>query len=148
YQILLDYHGGATPFPMKSLPDVMDSDALAPLVRDRVVILGGTSESVKDFFATPFSTGFNTHDPVYRIAIHGHLVNQLLRNALDGPPIVTAMGRRFEAIWIWLWALGGALVGMLCRSTAPAVGAAAAGVGAIGLIVYCAFGWALPLPFF
>jgi CHASE2 domain-containing sensor protein/class 3 adenylate cyclase len=148
YQTLLDYRGGPEPFPMKSLAEIMDSEALAPLVRDRVVILGITSESVKDFFATPFSTGFSTADPVYGIAVHGHLVDQLLRQATNGDPILTALPRRFEGVWIWLWALSGALIGMACRSTAPAIGATVAGIAALGLIVYSAFGWALLLPFF
>src|SRR5882724_10314751 len=134
YQTLLDYRGGAEPFPMKSVAEIMDSDALAPLVRGRVVILGVTSESVKDFFATPFSTGFNIADPIYGIAVHGHLVDQLLRGAEDGDPVLTALPRRFEAVWIWLWALGGAVIGMACRTTVPAIGATTAGLGALALI--------------
>ena len=47
YQMLLDYHGGLNPFPVKSIGEIMRSDEAAPLVRGRVVIVGIMSESVK-----------------------------------------------------------------------------------------------------
>ena len=59
---------------------------------------------------------------------------------LDGLP------RQFESLWIWVWAVGGAILGLMIRSTLPAVGGGAAGVTAIGAIVYVAFGRGLLLP--
>ena len=145
YQVLLDYRGGPQPFPERSLSEVMDRDDLAPLVRDRIVLVGVAAESVKDAFATPFSTGFNG-GPVDGIAIHAHLADQLIREAVDGAPILEAMPRQFESLWIWAWAIGGAMLGLMIRSTLPALAGDAAGVTAIGAIVYVAFGRALLLP--
>jgi len=146
YQILLDYKGGPQPFPLYSLGDVMEKDDLAAQVRGRVVILGVTAESVKDSFGTPFSTGFNGAEPVNGIAIHAHLADQLIREALDGDAILDGLPRHWESAWIWGWALGGAVLGLLIRSTLPAVGAGAAGLAAIAGVVYVAFGQALLLP--
>ncbi len=146
YQVLLDYRGGPQPFPQFSLSDVMDRDDLAPRVRGRLVIVGVAAESVKDSFATPFSTGFNSSDPVNGIAIHGHLADQLIREALDGAPILDGMPRQFENLWIWAWAIGGAILGLMIRSTLPTFAGGAAGLTAIGAIVYVAFGRALLLP--
>ena len=146
YQVLLDYRGGPQPFPQFSLSDVMDRDALAPRVRGRLVIVGVAAESVKDSFATPFSTGFNSSDPVNGIAIHGHLADQLIREALDGAPILDGMPREFENLWIWAWAIGGAILGLMIRSALPTFAGGAAGLTAIGAIVYIAFGRALLLP--
>jgi len=146
YQALLDYRGGPQPFPQWSLSEIMDRDDLAARVRDRIVVVGVAAESVKDSFATPFSTGFNGGDPVNGIAIHGHLAEQLIREALDGAPILDGMPRQFENLWIWTWAIGGAMLGLMIRSTLPALGGSAAGLAAIGLIAYVAFGLALLLP--
>lgn len=146
YQVLLDYRGGPQPFPQFSLSDVMDRDDLASRIRGRLVIVGVAAESVKDSFATPFSTGFNGGDPVNGIAIHGHLADQLIREALDGAPILDGIPHPFENLWIWAWAIGGAILGLMIRSTLPALAGGAAGLGAIGAIVYVAFGRALLLP--
>jgi adenylate cyclase len=146
YQILIDYHGGPDPFVRKSLGDMMGSDEAAGLVRDRVVIVGGAAESVPDAFATPFSTGFNAADPVYGMALHAHIADQLIRQALDGTPSLYGLSHPLENVWIWLWALAGLGLGLAIRSTLPAVCGGFAGVLVIAGIVYVAFGEALLLP--
>jgi adenylate cyclase len=146
YQVLLDYRGGPQPFPQLSMSEIMDHDDLASRIRGRVVVVGVAAESVKDSFATPFSTGFNGGEPVNGIAIHGHLAAQLIQEAMDGAPVLDGMPRGFENLWIWAWAIGGAILGLMIRSTLPALAGGAVGLGAIGTIVFVAFGRALLLP--
>jgi len=146
YQMLMDYRGGAQPFPLKSVADIMNGDEAAALIRSRVVIVGVAAESVRDYFETPFSTGFNTADPIYGITIHSHLADQLIRQALDGTPSLYGLSRPLENVWIWVWALAGLGLGLAIRSTLPAVGGGFAGVLVIGGIVFAAFGRALLLP--
>jgi len=146
YQMLMDYRGGAQPFPLKSVADIMNGEEAAALVRGRVVMVGVAAESVQDYFETPFSTGFNAAEPIYGIAIHAHLADQLIRQALDGTPSLYGLSRPLENVWIWLWALAGLGFGLAIRSTLPAVGVGFAGVLVIGSIVYAAFGKALLLP--
>jgi adenylate cyclase len=146
YQMLIDYHGGVDPFVTKSVDDIMGSDDAAALVHDKVVIVGGAAESVPDSFPTPFSTGFNTEDPVYGSSLHAHIADQLIRGALDGTPSLSGLSRPLEDVWIWLWTLAGLGLGLAIRSTVPAVGGGFVGVLVIGGIVYVAFGKALLLP--
>jgi len=146
YQMLMDYRGGTQPFPLKSVADIMNGEEAAALVRGRVVMVGVAAESVQDYFETPFSTGFNAAEPIYGIAIHAHLADQLIRQALDGTPSLYGLSRPLENVWIWLWALAGLGFGLAIRSTLPAVGVGFAGVLVIGSIVYAAFGKALLLP--
>src|SRR4029077_1316580 len=138
YQLLMDYHGGLQPFRLNSIQSVMDDDELAPLVRDRAVILGVTPESVPDSLDTPFSTGFSGRDPLWGVAIHAHITDQLIREALDGAPSLSGLPRSLEHLWIWVWAMAGAALGLAVRSTLPAVVGAGAGVLAIGGIAYFA----------
>ena len=42
----------------------MDSEVAAPLVRGRIVLIGTGMPSVKDSFATPFSTGRDGGGPL------------------------------------------------------------------------------------
>ena len=146
YQILMDYRGGPQPFPEASLSAVMDRDDFARRVHGHIVILGVDADSVKDAFGTPYSTGFNRAESVSGIAMHAHLADQLIREAIDGDPILDGLSRPRENLWIWCWATLGALLGLLLRSTVPAVIGTGSGVALIGLVVYVAFGRALWLP--
>ena len=146
YQMLIDYHGGPEPFLRKSVGEIMASEDAAALVRDRAVVLGGAAESVPDYFSTPFSTGFNAAEPVWGLALHAHVADQLIRQALDGTPSLSGLSRPLENVWIWVWALAGLGLGLTIRSTLPVVGGGFAGMLVIGGIVYVAFGKALLLP--
>ena len=146
YQILLDYRGGPDPFPIKSVGDIMHRDDAAELVRDRAVIVGVTSESINDSFATPFNSGFHNADPISGIALHAHITDQLIREAVDGAPILTSLPRGVEDSWIWFWAMAGAVLGMLVGSTIPAIFGTAAGLLVLVGIVDGAFGAAVLLP--
>ena len=62
YQFLLDYRGGPAPFRTFSLADVL-ADKVAPsAIRDKVVIIGSSAESTKDFF-------FHSLQPVHQVSI-------------------------------------------------------------------------------
>ncbi len=146
YQMLLDYHGGPSPFPMKSVGEIMHNDDAAPLVRGRAVIVGITSESVNDFFSTPFNTGFRNEDPIYGITMHAHVADQLIRGAIDGTPMLGGFSRGLEDLWIWAWAIAGMALGLLVRSTIPAVCGSVVGLLVLAGAVYGAFGAAVLLP--
>jgi len=146
YQILLDYHGGSDPFPLKSIGEIMRSDEAAPLVRGRVVIVGVTSESVKDSFSTPFNTGFNSEQQMNGIVVHAHVADQLIREAIGDTAVLRGFSRGVEDLWIWAWAMAGMALGLLIRYTIPAVCASAAGLLGLAGIVYVAFGAAVLLP--
>jgi adenylate cyclase len=148
YQFLLDYRGGPHPFTLKSIGDVMSGDDAASLVRGRAVIIGTTSESVKDSFSTPFNTLFNNEDPIYGITVHAHVAAQLIRESVDGAPILRGFPRAVEDLWIWGWALAGMTLGMLLRNTIPAISGSAAGLLILAGTAYQAFGAAVLLPAF
>ena len=146
YQVLLEYYGGAQPFPRRNVADIMDNDRSA-LVADRVVLVGDMLESVKDFFATPFSTGFGTAEPIYGFEVHAHLADQLIEQALTGMPPLEGLPRSYENGWIWGWAVAGAILGLMIRSPLAMVTHSGIGVAGIAGIVHVAFGRALLLPF-
>jgi len=146
YQMLLDYRDGPDPFPEKSVGDILQGDAAASLVRGRAVIIGVASESVNDYFSTPFDTGFSNGRSIYGIALHADVADQLIREALGGSPSLRLLPRGLEDVWIWGWAIAGATLGMFVASTIPVVFAIVAGVAGLAGIVYAAFGAAVLLP--
>jgi adenylate cyclase len=146
YQVLLDYRGGPRPLPIRTLAQLMDSDELADAVRDRIVIIGIATESVKDWFATPFSTGFGAAPPVFGIAMHAHLTGQLIREAITGAPALRGFSRPVEDGLIWLVALAGAGLGWSLRGGLATLAGVAIGFAAIVAATYVVFGWSLYLP--
>lgn len=146
YQVLLEYYGGAQPFRRVTIADIIDNDR-RDLVEGKVVLIGDTLESVKDFLVTPFSTGFGNTDHVYGFEIHAHLADQVIEQALSGATPLSGLPRRYEEAWICFWGLAGALLGLTLRSAFAVAAGSAIGTVGIAAIVYAAFGSALLLPF-
>ena len=149
YQILLDYRGGPQPFKKISMKDVLvgSADAVRAAVKGRAVIIGSNAASVPDIFTTPFNSQFTKVPPIIGIQIHGYLADQLIRQALYGDRSLKLLSHYgTEMIWILGWAIAGTIVGIALRRPIPALGVLLAGLGALAVIVYLAFGAALLLP--
>jgi CHASE2 domain-containing sensor protein len=117
YQMPLDYWGGATPFALKSVGEVMHDDNAAAFVRGRAVIVGYASESIKDNYWTPFNSGF-----------------------------CDALPRVYAAFFVWFWCVVGALAGATLDTRLRVWGVVGAGLIPLGVIVYGSFGLGLWLP--
>ncbi|MBE9012017.1 CHASE2 domain-containing protein [Pseudanabaenaceae cyanobacterium LEGE 13415] len=156
YQILLNYRGTQANFTTLSLQQVLKgqvpSESLrksgdAPL-RDRVVLIGTTAESVQDVFQTPFSDrGTGASQPMPGVVLHANIVSQLLSAALDGRPLIRPLSEPLKSLWVLLWAGIGALISWQFKSpTRLILGVVFASGGLVGGC-YGAFllGWWLPL---
>jgi adenylate cyclase len=131
YQILLDFLGGPHPFPRVTLSALLAGEVPAELVRDKVVLLGVAAESVKDFFYTPFSQGTVPPRTLYGIELHGHVVAQLLRHALDGVPPLRSPPGWAGAVWIWLCGMAGGLAALRWRTPLLLTSLCAGGIMAV-----------------
>jgi adenylate cyclase len=127
YQFLLDYRDQPEIFPKISLTDFLAGNYDPSIIENKVVLIGVTADSVKDEFFTPFSGGSRHPQQVYGVALHGHIVNQLLRAALDGEAPYRVMQADHELFWILLWSLLGGALGLFVRSAWGFALAAAAG---------------------
>lgn len=84
YQFPLDYKGGASAFRTFSLSDVLDRRIPVDALRERIVLVGVSADSVKDFFLTPLNQSHTYLAGTPGVLIHAHAVSQLLRAGLDG----------------------------------------------------------------
>ncbi len=104
YQILLNYRGRIDRFDRISLTDVLENRIPEDLFRDRVVLIGATAESLKDYFHTPYShTWFGSTEPMAGVAIHANITSQVLDAALDGRTMFVAISERGGWLWILVW---------------------------------------------
>jgi adenylate cyclase len=136
YQFLADFRGGLQPFDRVELGTVLRGEVPADSVRDRVVLVGVTAESVRDDFYTPLSAGLGAKQHVPGVEVHAQFVAQLLRIALDGERPIASPPAWVEWVWICLWATLGALLGT--RALRPSRLTVAFG---LGLVVVAASGY-------
>lgn len=116
YQFLLDYHGGARPFDTYTLSEVLDGRVASGLLRDRVLLLGVSADSVKDFFLTPFSRSSDIAFGMPGVLVHAHATSQLLRAGLDGAQPMRFLREDAEYLAILVAALLGVATALHLRT--------------------------------
>ncbi|MBE9166253.1 EAL domain-containing protein [Pleurocapsales cyanobacterium LEGE 06147] len=102
-------HGSAAPAKRDriTLTEVLEGKFNPQLVKDKIVLIGSTAPSLKDFFYTPYS-GAETLMP--GVTIHAQMVSQIVKTVLDDLPLFWFWPQWIEGIWIWGWSLIGAAI--------------------------------------
>jgi adenylate cyclase len=147
YQILLNFRGSEDRFPVYSLKAILNRQIPPDSLRDRIVLVGATAESLNDFFYTPYSGGMvGSPKRMAGVALQANVVSQLLSAALEGRSPLRVWPEPIELLWIGAWAVMGAGIGWRFRSgMAISVGVFVAS-GLLAAIVYVGFlsSWWLP----
>ena len=139
YQFLLDFRGAGGTFPSITLTTLL-SEAIEPAaVKDKVVLIGVTAESVKDQFYTPFSRGLQADQQLAGVAVHAHIVSQVLRVGLEAASPMATPAPWQGAIWVLAWGAAGGFIGLRVRSPWRFSLAACVGLGGLGLLDFLAF---------
>ncbi|MEM9538228.1 MAG: CHASE2 domain-containing protein [Cyanobacteria bacterium P01_E01_bin.42] len=141
YQILLNYWEKIEQFTTFSLTDLLEDRIPSEVLRDRVVLIGATADSVNDLFQTPYR-GF-----MAGVTIHANIASQLLNGALEGRSMLRGWREPVEWIWVLLWGAIGAVLAWYFKALIPvAIATFLATLSLVG-ISYVAFlnGWWLPL---
>ncbi len=158
YQILLNYRGASRSFRTYSMQDLktLPSNAL----KDKIVVIGPTAESLKDFFYTPYSDNTLTSpEKTYGVEIQANLTSQILSAALNDRPQIQVwtdppkmvygipLVDWREHLWIFGWACVGSMIAWFIRSPRLAILAISLSEGALLVLTYYAFlqGWWIPL---
>lgn len=148
YQLLLNYHGPLGYFQHVSMTDVLSQHVDPDLIRDRIVLIGFTAESINDLFPSPYSNRImGSAEPMAGITIHANSVSQLLGAALEGRPLLHVWAQSWEWLWIAGWAIVGAVLTWRIRHLGGQVMAIAIAATSLLTITIIAFaqGWWIPL---
>jgi adenylate cyclase len=147
YQFLLDYQGPATPFRTYPFVDLLSGKIPPRAVTDKIVLIGVTAQSVKDFFFTPYSRGFSEGQQVPGVNLHALMIRQLLRAGLEGVRPLATLTEEQETLWILFWCLLGGILGLKAHSAWRFCLLGSVGALLIGLTAYGAFlnRWWIPL---
>lgn len=148
YQILLNFRGDRKSFPTFSLQQILDNQIPTDIWKDRIVLIGTTAESLKDFFYTPYSSNpFDSPKSMAGVTVHANIISQILSAAIDRRPLLRVWKEPLEWLWILAWAgLGTALCWYFKSPLALAL-SLCLGSGVLFGGCYLAFlwGWWLPL---
>ncbi|BAY08374.1 sensor histidine kinase [Calothrix sp. NIES-2098] len=105
FQILFNFRSGRERFRTITLSDIKVEKVPPEWIRDRIVIIGMTAPSAKDFTTTSAipSTKFAPPGQVYGVEIHAHAVSQIISAVLDSRPLLNTWSEEWEYIWIVAW---------------------------------------------
>lgn len=111
YQVLLNYRGTRQRFQTVTLTDVLEKKIAPGLMRDRIVLIGATAESLKDLFYVPYSSSLSAPTRMAGVTIHANLISQILSATLDGRmPTLRTWSEPLEGLWVLAWATIGAIL--------------------------------------
>lgn len=148
YQFLANLRGPAGSFRRMSMTEVLSGKMPTEFVRSRIVLIGYTATSLKDFQRTSYSGGLlDSPDSISGVELQAHFLSQILSAAFEGRNGFKVWSDWLEWLWIWCWSWVGALVSWKVRSPLfSLLYLLAIGVG-ISTSLYLAFliGWWLPL---
>lgn len=143
YQILVNFRRPGS-FRIISIADVLTNRVNPNWISDRIVLIGSTAPSLKDFFHTPYSNSLSSSEIV------ANFVSQILSATLSRRPLIKVWSELMEWLWIFGWSwLGASFSWKFWRLRSPGhlvLAILLAGV-ALNSVCYLAFlsGWWLPL---
>jgi adenylate cyclase len=118
YQLLINYRGPTRTFRTVYLRDVLNNKLPANWGRDRIIIIGAVSESLKDNFYTPQSARLGgSPETMPGAEIHANFASQIISATLDGRSLIKTWSEPLEGLWILLWAWTGAVLAWQMRQT-------------------------------
>lgn len=112
HQIMLNYryYRSAQSFaPQVTLAQVLNGQINAAAVKDKVILIGVTAPSAKDYFLTPYSSSNEFNQRIPGVIIQAQMVSQILSTVLDGRTLLWDLPEWGEFLWIWLWSIIGAI---------------------------------------
>ena len=114
YQVLLNYRSYPQVAQQVTLGEILklvNNNRLQELIADRIVLIGTTARSFKDYHATPYSK-----EDIPGVIIHAHMVSQILSAIEDRRPLLWWLPNWGEVVWIWSWGFIGALLSSMFYS--------------------------------
>lgn len=147
YQVLVNYRDHDL-FDKVSMEEILAGKVSPEQMRDRIILIGYTAESVKDYFSSPYSAEL-LHSPTQfsGVELHANFISQILSAGLDNRQLTRFWWPWVEGVWVLLWAgMGAVIVG---RVRSP-LRYSTLLIGCMGLLTLTAYGalilgWWIPV---
>jgi len=142
YQILLNYQKTAAQFDSYSLTELRSNKIPASAIKNRIVLLGVTAESINDFYSTPY----NQPKSMAGVFIHANIINQIVRGAVVGDSLIRVLPEAWEWLYISCWIIIGATIAWIFRSWQKLIIAIAIMISIIFILGNLLFAWQWWIP--
>ncbi|MEB3295162.1 MAG: adenylate/guanylate cyclase domain-containing protein [Synechococcales bacterium] len=118
YQMFLNYRNPVLSHKV-SLSDVLNHKVPASWIQNKIILIGNTALSSKDYFYTPYSPAQTESHKMSGVEIHGQIISQLLDVSEGKRQLVQTLPDRFELIWIVFWGLVSGIFAWQARQKPP-----------------------------
>ena len=153
-QVLLSYRNGRKQFRTLCLKDINNieaekgnSKALRDILGGRIVLIGVTAPSIKDFINTSAIANLQPPGKIYGVEFHAHVASQIISAVLDGRPTLKTWSEGWEYLWIVGWGVLAIYLGRLTQS--PLKNLVYVAVGSLSLVgigyAFVVRGWWIPV---
>ena len=109
YQLLLNYRDRQKVARTATLEEILSGQVDPDWIKDKIVLIGTTAQSVVDEFYTPYSGHWQIQE-MPGLIIQAQMVSQILSAVLDNRLLLWVWPAWAEAIWVGSWSLIGSLV--------------------------------------
>ncbi|MDF5722474.1 MAG: CHASE2 domain-containing protein [Rhizonema sp. PD37] len=113
-QILINFRNSSQPFHTVSLSDIETGKVQPSLIRNKIVLIGMTSPSIKDYVDVVAIKGENPA-LIYGVEVQAHVVSQIISAVLDGRSQLHVWAAQWEYLWIIAWGIVGIILGRTIR---------------------------------
>ena len=111
HQFVINYRRSRNGFRFVRMADVLEGKIAPNLLRDRVVMIGTTAVSLRDWFFTPLDSGIgSTRIFTSGIEVHAQIVSHILSSSLDGRSGIYTWEKHWEWLWIFGWSMAGSIL--------------------------------------
>lgn len=145
-QILINFRSHPQPFDTVSLTDILKKKIESDRIRNKIVLIGITSPSIKDY-VTSAATKSQHSAFIYGVEIQAHIVSQIISAVEDDRVLLKAWWEGWEYVWIIAWGCIGIILGRTIQSPLKLfVTVIAVNLFLIGLCYQLLiFGWWIPV---
>lgn len=150
YQVLLRYRAADRITHKISLTDLLNGQFDPNWIKDKVVLIGTTARTSKDYFSTPYSANVRSSPTEHKLAgvlVHAQLTGQILSAVLDQSSLIWFWPEWMEIVWIAGWALLGGAIAWGLKHPAWLAGAVAIALTTLFGICWTLFALAGWVPF-
>ncbi|MEA5505030.1 CHASE2 domain-containing protein, partial [Halotia wernerae UHCC 0503] len=133
--------------PKVTLTDVLRGKVNPAQVKDRIILIGTTAQSFRDYIPTSYINEDGSHQEIPGVILQAQMVSQIVSAVKDKRPLLFVLPVWGEVLWIGSWSLVGGIIAWRDRSGIVLL---IVGSGVIGilyllcLILFCSGVW-IPL---
>lgn len=109
-QTLLNFRNNVNPFRRLSLEDIEQGKFNPNWLKDKVILIGVTAPSIKDFVNTSAVKSRELPGQIYGVEFQAHVVSQIISAVENKRPVLNSWHEIFEYLWIIVWGLLGLMI--------------------------------------